>query len=252
MAPAWLVLVLILGLAVASGLSAHSDLLTQIEQLDQQIAEQGATPARLLKRGDLYRRHEDYDAAARDFEAARALDPDNEELEFFIGRLQLETGDYPTARQSIVKYLESYPDHARGWSLLGETEVRLGQPEAAADCFGQAIAQSSSASPELYRAQVLSLLAAGKSNRDGAALVVEQGLQSLGPEVNLLGLAVDIALAEARREQAAGLLGQLPKGLERLPQWSQRHEWADCTNEACVQLANEALEDQVQIFMQGN
>jgi tetratricopeptide (TPR) repeat protein len=243
-------LVFVLWLAMPASLKAHSDLLEQIDQLDRQMEAQGASSELLMKRGDLYRRHQDYAAARQDFTAARELDPASTSVDFFLGRLQLETGEFEASSRSMSRYLETHPDHALAWSLLAEAELRLGQPVSAAGHFEQAIAHSASPSPELYRARVLSLLAAGQSFWTQAEDVLISGLDAFGPEVNLLGLAVDLALAEARFDDASARLNQLPGRLEKLPQWTQRRDWARCARPACAIEAAEALEAQTRDFVQ--
>ena len=224
----------------------------QIEQLDVQIAKQGATVDRLLNRGDLYRRHQDYAAAAWDFEQARGLDPENDQLGFFVGRLQLEMGDPTAARISLREYLAIHPEHARGWSLLAEANVQLGDAQAAAEHYQKAITHSASASPELYRARVLSLLAIGQQAWQEADLALREGLELLGTEVNLLGLAVDLALAEANTARAEKLLAQLPAGLERLPQWNTRKQLAACESDNCLEQARAQLRVQGIEFLESN
>ena len=56
---------------------AHPDLVLQIEALDIQLESNPTDSESLIKRGDLYRRHEDYNAAATDFAAARKINPEN-------------------------------------------------------------------------------------------------------------------------------------------------------------------------------
>lgn len=234
---------------------AHSDLLLQIEQVDARIAAENPSADLLLKRGDLYRRHEDFAAAARDFEAARALSPDHELLDFYEGRLRLENGDPEAAELFLARYLSRHPHHARAWLLRGEAEIRLGNPGDAAEFFKQAIQTSSTPSPGLYRYYILATLATGETAWDSAQQSVDDGLDQFGAEVTLLGLGADIALARSRPGQAWAYLEQLSPGLSRLPQWGERKEIMNCMASSpedrfrCLQLARNHLDSQVQTFM---
>ena len=146
----------------ASGF-CHPDLTAQIELLDERIQAGEVNAELLMKRGDLYRRHQDFPAAARDFEAARKLSPDNSLIDFYQGRLQLESGHPGKAEHYLALYLEAYPMHAKAWMLRGEANIQLDRPKAAAEYFGQAIQTAESPSPGLYRLLILSRLAMGES-----------------------------------------------------------------------------------------
>lgn len=235
---------------------SHPDLLLQIEILDAKIEAGPVTAEVLIKRGDLYRRHEDYPAATRDFEAARELDPGNSLLDFYQGRLLLENGDPASAELHLARYLSSHSQHAKAWMLRGEAGIRLGKPASAAEFFGLAIKHSKAASPALYRLLILSLLASGESNWNSAEQTVESGLGHFGIEVTLLGLGTDIALARNRPEQAQRYLDLLPVALRGLAQWDRRIRIADCMTTSaapertqCERLARSNLSDQVHAFM---
>jgi len=113
----------------------HPDLVLQIEVLDAKIQAGEVNAELLIKRGDLYRRHQDYSAAAQDFEAARELSPDNTLIDFYQGRLQLENGHPAAAEHHLAFYLSSNNLHARAWMLRGEANIQLGKPEIAARYF---------------------------------------------------------------------------------------------------------------------
>jgi tetratricopeptide (TPR) repeat protein len=203
-----------------AGLQAHPDLASQIEAEDAQLHAEPDDVAALLKRGDLNRRQQDFAAAAADFAAARSIDPDNAQLDFLQGRLALDTGDTVSAEKLLKEFLVSQPQHPGAWRLLGEAHLALGNSTAAAECFGLAIRLSDTPSPALYRQRVLALKAANDFHR--SLVAVDEGLARFGPEINLLGLGADIALAAGQADRSRGYLDQVPAGLERLPQWQVR------------------------------
>lgn len=203
-----------------AGLLAHPDLASQIEAEDAQLQSEPADVTALLKRGDLNRRQQDFAAAAADFAAARSVDPDNPQLDFLQGHLALEAGDAVTAEKLLADFLALQPGHPGAWRLLGEAHLALGDSLAAAECFGLAIKLSDTPSPALYRQQVLALEAANDHHRSLAA--VDEGLARFGPEINLLGLGADIALAAGQADRSHGYLDRIPAGLVRLPQWQAR------------------------------
>lgn len=254
-----LVCTLIVLATLAGPAWCHSDLLAQIEALDLKIQQQDANVELLIKRGDLYRRHQDYPAAARDFEAAGEVDPDYVILDFYQGRLLLESGQAAGAHEYLSRYVKSQPEHAKAWILLGEASIILNRPVKAAEYFSTAIQASKSPSPDMYRQLILSHIAIGPSNWPAALEAVNAGLQQFGSEVTLLGLGVDISLASNLITQADHYLNKLPEPLFRLPQWATRMNLKNCltvnepsTEEDCRIQARERLSAQLSSFLKSN
>jgi len=235
---------------------AHPDLILQIESLDVQIKSSPEDTELLIKRGDLYRRHESYPAAAKDFATARKINPDNSLLDFYEGHLLFGSGDFEAAELHFKKYLTNHSEHAKAWGLRGETAIRLKNPEAAAPYFENAITHAQSPSPALYRSQILSLVSIGQTGWEDASQVVDQGLQHFGLEVSLLGLGIDIALADNQPHKAMQYLDTLPEPLLTLKQWQQRQNTSSCLSSAdtnvsarCLQQARTHLASEVNTFM---
>jgi predicted Zn-dependent protease len=229
----------------------HPELLAQIRLLDAQLTEQPDNTDLLLQRGDLYRRHGDYSAAERDFAAARTLDSANDKLDFYAGRLRLETGDAAQAEATLSRYLERHAEHAAAWSLRGQARLALGQPAKAADDFGSAIARAVHPTPTLYLERCVALFAAGQRHWESARAAADAGLANHPQDVALLGMAADISLALGESSLAAAYLDLLPVALRGLHQWHSRAESLNCLAarasdpEECVAPALERLERQV-------
>ncbi|MFT5138456.1 MAG: tetratricopeptide (TPR) repeat protein [Rhodothermales bacterium] len=254
----WLRLVLlsIVLSTLANPAWSHPDLLAQIEALDLKIQEQANNVDLLIKRGDLHRRHQDYSAATRDFEAARKTEPTHSVLDFYQGRLLLELGKLAGAEDYLSRYVKSHPEHAKAWILRGEASIGLNNPLKANEYFSQAIQRSKSPSPDMYRQQILSLVVIGHSKFPAALQAVNNGLQQFGIEVTLLGLGVDISLASNQLTQAQLYLDMLPKPLFKLPQWKERLNRVDClaandqsTAQHCITQAKGRLASQINVFI---
>ena len=221
-------LVLVFLGAIAADCWAHPELAGQIQTLDLKLQQQPGDSKLLLQRGDLHRRHQDYAAAARDFAAAGRAAPRHELLDLYLGRLKYETGDSEAAEIHLQQYLSRNPAHAMAWKLRGEVSIDLNEPALAAAYFDKAIEQSNSPSPELYRLKIMALVAAGESAWPAAIESVKRGLQYFGMEITLLGAGTDIALAGDNVEEAKSFIANLPKTLQKLPQWSARIETLNC------------------------
>lgn len=235
---------------------AHPDLMLQIESLGVQIEANPGNTELLIKRGDLYRRHEDYPSAARDLAAVRKVSPDNTLLDFYEGHLLFDSGDAAAADVHFKKYLKNYPGHAKAWALRGKANIRLKQAEPAAGYFEQAIHNTASPSPTLYRSLILALVSSGENKWDKASQVVDEGLRHFGLEVSLLGLGIDIALANNQALKAMQYLDSLPDALRALPQWKTRIEATGCvastkleTSALCQRQARDHLANEVTSFM---
>jgi tetratricopeptide (TPR) repeat protein len=214
------------GALLAPAAIAHPDLTAQIERLGEQIQAEPENAEWLIRRGDLRRRHEEYAAAGRDFEAARMLAPDHPEIDFYQGQLELETGNFDAAARFLSRYLAANPEHPGAWRLRAESAAGQGENRTAADAFERAVRYSRAPSPALCRQWVLALLAAG--DRPGALAAVDAGLERVGVEVSLLGLGADTALAERDARRAQSYLERVPAGLEGRQPWSDRMVEAEC------------------------
>jgi Tfp pilus assembly protein PilF len=145
-----------------------------------------------------------------------------DDLAFFRGRLQLDAGQPAAAEQSFSRYLAGHPSQVKALILRAEARLELRQPMAAADDYSHAILLSESPSPELYRNNALSLVAAGEPQWPAARVVTDSGLSRFALEVSLLGLAVDIALAQDDLEGARLYFSRVPEAIRSLPRWASR------------------------------
>jgi len=207
---------------------SHADILLQIESLDAQLTTQPENAELLLLRGDLYRRHGDYAAAARDFAAARLAEPDLPLLDFHEGRLLLEAGNPSAAEKLFDRYILGHPEEANAFILRAEVRLALGQSLEAARDYAEAIQRASQASPALYREWALALVGAGDVQWSAARSVVDIGLDQFSQDVSLLALGTDIALAENQPGYAAAYIERLPPALANLPRWQDRVSTLQC------------------------
>ena len=207
---------------------SHPDLLLQIEELDLAILSHPRDADLLARRGDLYRRHEDFAAAALDLAAARAAQPDYPLLDLYEGMLLLDTGNPAGAEALLSRYLRNHPQQASAWILHARAQLAQGHAEQAAHDYATAVRYADLPSPELYREWSLALVAAGEDLWDAARDVVDIGLTLFPRDVALLGLGSDIALAQNRPDIATAYVNRLPPTITRLDQWQSRLELAHC------------------------
>ena len=208
--------------AAINPVAAHPELLSQIEQLDIEIAAQPGDAGLRVRRGELYRRDGDFTAAAKDFQTARELQPDFPDLDLYAGRLALETGDAAGAEQMLGAYLARQPGNASAWKLRGNAQLMLQQPLKAAQNYGQAIKYSNPPTPTLFMQQARALQAAGPEHANEALQVIDQGLARFPREISLLGLGMDVSLELGAFQEARAYFNVVPEPIQQLPQWQAR------------------------------
>jgi uncharacterized protein HemY len=219
---------LIIGVLASSMPGAHPDLDLQIEELSRQISLAPSNADLYLKRGDLYRRHEDWSNSARDFEKVRELAPDQAQIDWYEGRLEVGAGHWAEGDKLLSRYLERNEKFASAYHTRAWARWQLERPEAAANDYASSILYSERPAPTLYRSLVITQFASGGDLRRQSATTVDTGLQRFPGEVSLLGLGVDLALAGANADRAAKYLGTLSPGLFKLPQWTFRQAVLSC------------------------
>jgi len=213
---------------VWSAVHAHPDLLLQIEALTEQLQRQPDNVDLLLKRGDLQRRHQSRDLALADFIRVREIQPDNKTVDWFEGRLEIESGRPDNGVQYLNRFLRSNPGHAIALQNRAQGYLLLKQPLLAAQDFEAVIQASDRPAPALFSANALALVEAGTEHFSKALLVVQNGLAQFPSEIRLSAIGVDISLSRSDTDTAAGLIGQLPVPVQKLPQWQTRRALLDC------------------------
>jgi tetratricopeptide (TPR) repeat protein len=221
-------LVVLLLALIASPVYGHTDLELQIEALNEQIELEGTQADLLLKRANLYRRHEDWDKAAFDFITVRGLDPAQPEVDWIEGLYMVDTDQWQEADELISRFIDSNKSHAAAHHVRGRARWKLGRFSDASDDYQSAINLSPRPSPSLYRSHIISELSAGPESYASATASVQAGLNHFPREISLLGLAVDLALVQSDGQAALNTMMRLPGRLQELMQWKFRRAAWQC------------------------
>ncbi|NND45044.1 MAG: tetratricopeptide repeat protein, partial [Xanthomonadales bacterium] len=140
---------------------AHTDLQLQIAAITRQIEASPDAADLYLKRGDLHRRHQDWDAAAADFASVRRLASGLSETDWFEGRMRVDAGQFEAGERLLSRFLEANPGHTGALQARARSHWGQRAPGAAAHDYQQAIDRSESPAPALYRALVVTQVAMG-------------------------------------------------------------------------------------------
>jgi tetratricopeptide (TPR) repeat protein len=207
---------------------AHTDLQLQIFELSNQLAQDPENVQLLLRRGDLQRRHENWDLARADFKRVRELQPGNETVDWFEGRLEVQAGQPVAGVRYLERFLNANPNHLIALQNRAQGYLMLNQPLLAANDFQSVILASERPTPSLYRANTLALIRAGDEHYSAAMKVVLQGLSNFPAEVTLTAMATDLSLAQSDTVTAKQLMSRLPAPIHNLPQWQTRNALLEC------------------------
>jgi len=203
-------------------------LLLQIEELSNQISKDPQNTELIIRRGDLYRRHGDWNAAEIDFQKVRELSPGDMSIDWYEGRLLVESGRYEDGIALLTRLLEQDDQNGGAYRVRAEARWLFKQPLLAARDYQLAIDNSERPSPSLYRSLVLSLVAAGVEHTDEAIKAVDDGLDRFKGEITLLGLGVDLSLSQKDVRQAQRYWKRVPARLTALSQWQFRQAILYC------------------------
>ena len=238
---------LVLLVLLAAPVYSHTDLDLQIEEISRQLQHKADDVDLLLRRGDLQRRHENRALALADFMRVREIQPDNALVDWFEGRLQIETGQPQEGVQLLDRFLLANPNHSIALQNRAQGYLLLGLPLLAARDFKTVIRESENPAPSLYDSAASALVEAGADHYSDAMAVVQDGLEQFPTEITLMGMATDISLARQDTATAASLINQLPVPLQKLSQWQLRRALLNCQSgqgELATQWLSNASETQ--------
>lgn len=220
------VFLLLITLCIAA--YGHADLQLQIDELTGQLELESDNVELLLKRGDLQRRHQNWDLARADFRRVRELQPENRTVDWFEGRLEVQAGQPLAGIRYLKRFLINNPGHTIALQNRAEGYLLLNRHLLAAEDLQSVIRLSDKPAPSLYGANALALVAAGGDFYPAATNVVQEGLLLFPGEIRLTGIATDLYLAQSDTDAARVLIDQLPASIRKLQQWQTRTALLDC------------------------
>ena len=211
-----------LGGGGASSALAHGDLHGLILNATQQIEKDPLNPELYLRRAELHRAHEGWDAALADLSRAEALTNHWPILHLARARLFLEAGWCESAKVSADCFLAKEPDNAEALTVRARARVKLGERLAAVEDYTRAISHASPPSPDLYLERAQALQAEGDAHLGTALVGLEQGLARLGPLVTLQLPALEIEVKQHRVDAALARLDKIMNQFPRKETWLMR------------------------------
>ena len=197
---------------------AHGDDQLLIDALTEELAK--APEADLfIRRGELFRHHQEWEKAAADFAAAARLEPKLAVVDFFRARLLLESGDAAQARTFIDRYVAGTPEEAEGWFLRGDILGALGQHDDGALDYAKGLERTPRPRPEHYLRRAKFLAASPKSDPTRVLAAIDEGIERVGPVISLVEYALTL---ELDRRNFASALQRIELAMKHAP---RREGW---------------------------
>jgi len=201
---------------------AHGDMHVQIIEITKQIEQNPTNVDLYIKRGELHRYHQDWDAAQADYDRALTLNPKLEIIDFVRGRMYLEANWPLSAKVVLDRFLAKQPNHLDALITRARTLTKLERRLDAAQDYSKAIVQSTESRPELYFERAQALAGEGGPHLKEAIAGLDEGIRKLGPLVTLQLCAIDIEVQHKQYDAAVTRLDQVITKAPRKETWLAR------------------------------
>jgi predicted Zn-dependent protease len=200
----------------------HGDLHEQIAAATSQIEKNPKNAELYLKRGELHRAHEDWDAALADYERAATLNPKLVVVDLARGKALLAANWPVSAKLYLDRFLAAQPKHVDALITRARVQVKLGHRLAASQDYTAAISLASEPAPEYYIERAQALTAEGGDYLNEALQGLDAGIKKLGPLVTLQLFAIDLEVKQKRYDAALARLDQIAAQSPRKETWLAR------------------------------
>lgn len=212
------ILCLIALLAIAPLSShAHEDLLLRIAGIAEQMRTNGISAELLLLRAELYRSHQDFASALRDYDAAAKGLTNSPVLNYGRAQALAGCGDVVKARAVFDEMLDRNPTNAT--ALLGRARAltQLDLPKLAIADYNRAFTNLTNPHPEDYLERAR--LQAAESGPAVAVQGLDEGLARMGWTVTLQRKASDYDVARGSHDGALTRLETILSRSTRKESW---------------------------------
>jgi tetratricopeptide (TPR) repeat protein len=124
--------------------------------------------------GQLHATRGEHQLALEQYEAARALQPDNVDVVLEVADMLIAMNRFDVAERELRRVLKAQPEQGRAWQLLGIANFRRGLYAQAEQDLGRALEQLTASAPAFfYRGEALNQL----DRVDEAMAMLQRSLQ---------------------------------------------------------------------------
>ncbi len=198
---------------------AHGDLHQRIQILTNKIKIDNKDPELFLKRAELYRQHQEWSSAIKDFKKVRELNPQHPLLSYLFGKLLIEANKPIEAKKELDQFIKLNPNHGPAFLYRARTWVKLKNKQEAEKDYNQAIHFFSPPEPDLYLERANIVFSMGKPFQEKALQGLDEGIKTIGPIVTLINQAINFEREIGKYKQAIKRIELLPEKLKSHPFW---------------------------------
>lgn len=195
---------------------AHGSFHERIAGFSKLIESQPQDARLYLKRGEVYRQHEEWDKALADCDTARKLDPAID-VDLLRGRTLLESGSPQLALPLLIDFLKRHPDEPQALLCRARAYSKLNQPAEAIADYRACLKHTVNPEPDLIQETADALAAQGSV--DEAVQVLSSGVGKLGPVPSLLLRAMDLEISIRDFDAALTRVDAMQKSAPRPEPW---------------------------------
>ena len=195
---------------------AHGSFHERITGISKLIQSQPQDAQLYLKRGEVYREHEEWEKALADCDTACKLDPAID-VDLLRGRTLLESGSPQQALPLLNDFINRHPDQPRALLCRARTHSKLDQPTEAIADYRAALKRTANPEPDLIQETADALAAQGSANE--AVQVLAAGLEKLGAVPSLVLRAMDLEISIRDFDAALIRVDAMQKSAPRPEPW---------------------------------
>lgn len=207
--------------------SAHVGTSIRIQEQNQRIEAHPDDANLYLIRGELYRENRNWPLAWNDYTRAQMMLPKGSEQQFqvlfYMGRMQLQSGNPKSAHTLLSKVLAYNPNHSQARLNQARTLFALGEKRKAVGQMDQFISLTGQGAPDYYLERAKMTTAIGPEYNKRAIKGLNEAIDRLGPLVSLIQYAVEVHTNSGQYQLALEKIHQLPTNLQELPAWQARY-----------------------------
>ncbi|MBL9169130.1 MAG: tetratricopeptide repeat protein [Verrucomicrobiales bacterium] len=202
--------------------AAHGDTHEMVRVLNEEIRQNPRDADAYFRRGELNRRHGEFDLALHDYELAQRYSTNTPMLDLARGLLYVEAKWPNSAKLYLDRFLSRETNHVIGLSARAKAFLQLTNRAAAVADYTAAIRSSAEPRPELYLERAQILITEDGKHLDEAIAGLDEGAERLGSVITLRLHAIELELRRRQTNAAIARLDQLIARSPRKETWYAR------------------------------